>query len=308
MEVRRLSVPGPLGKGAVNCYLLPGDPVTLVDTGPASGFAELRDAVRAEGMEVTDIEQILITHPHSDHFGAAHRLEAEVAAHPDAADIVEDYPAHREASEEFFSDYFVRNGMPEDVASGLIRANLPDPDCSVTVDRRVKDGDALAVPGGEIEVVEAPGHARGNLVFAADDRAFTGDTVLAKITPNPTLQLPEEGERPPASLVRYLDTLRELVDRDPGEGHGGHGPHITDVADRAGEIIAHHAERKERILEMLDRPRTAYDLMMSLFEGLPRDEYYFGMSEIIGHLRLLEEEARVERRSGDLLRYARQDS
>ena len=38
-DVHRIAVPTPFQIGAVNVYLLEGDPLTLVDTGPNSGTA-----------------------------------------------------------------------------------------------------------------------------------------------------------------------------------------------------------------------------------------------------------------------------
>ena len=72
--------------GRVNAYLIEDSPLTLVDSGPNSAKAldELEQALHARGHAVEDIELLVITHQHMDHFGLAsilaRRSGAEVAA------------------------------------------------------------------------------------------------------------------------------------------------------------------------------------------------------------------------------------
>ena len=72
--------------GRVNAYLIEDSPLTLVDSGPNSAKAldELEQALAARGLRVEDIELLVISHQHMDHFGLAsilaRRSGAEVAA------------------------------------------------------------------------------------------------------------------------------------------------------------------------------------------------------------------------------------
>ena len=74
----RIRVPTPFAVGRVNCYVLHGDGLTLVDPGPASEDARevLAEGLAEEGYEVADVDQVLVTHPHMDHFGDAAALAA----------------------------------------------------------------------------------------------------------------------------------------------------------------------------------------------------------------------------------------
>src|SRR4051795_11992042 len=83
----RIPVPLP-HMGSVNTWLLRGDPLTLVDTGPRedealsaleAGLA--RAAVRAEG-----IEPALAPHPHGDHTGLATTIAGRSGARIGAFD------------------------------------------------------------------------------------------------------------------------------------------------------------------------------------------------------------------------------
>src|SRR5205823_3406322 len=67
----------PLGASrTVNAVLVEGDPLTLVDTGVRTpeSLAALERALAARGRRIEELDQIVITHPHHDHFGAAAAL------------------------------------------------------------------------------------------------------------------------------------------------------------------------------------------------------------------------------------------
>ena len=61
----------PFAVGRVNVYLIEDEPLTLVDTGPNSGtsLTALEAALAVHGRRVEDLERIVITHQHMDHFG-----------------------------------------------------------------------------------------------------------------------------------------------------------------------------------------------------------------------------------------------
>ena len=126
---------------------------------------------------------------------------------------------------------------------------------------------------------------------------FTGDHVMMDISPNPLLTLePGTTDERTRSLPAYLDSLERIAEVSPTVGCAGHRERIPDVQHRAKEIVAHHHERKENIAEMIadEDTATAYQLMQEMFPDLPVTETFPGMSEIIGHLDLLEDEGRVE--------------
>lgn len=312
-DVHRIELPTPFGVGTVNCYVLRGESVTVIDPGPAG--EDTAEALAAGldrlGYAPADVDRVLITHEHMDHFGGARRLGtdsgARVLAHRDAVEVVSDPTGHFEREQAFFAPFLVANGVPEETAT--VVTDLPEPYTEfqqpVTVDRELEDGDVMHLgPDTRLDVVHTPGHAPGQvcLVAAAEGVAFTGDHVLTHITPNPLLTLaPGEDEVRTRSLPDYMDSLETVLSIDADVGYGGHREVIQDLHGRVRETIAHHQDRKDRIAGMLeDRgPATAYDLMRELFPNLPTTETFAGMSEVIGHLDLLEDEGRAERVEAD---------
>src|SRR5215217_2880202 len=95
-----VAIPLPLADiGSVNAWLLPGDPVTLIDAGPRDdgALAALEAGLRREGLRVEDIELLLATHHHLDHVGLAATIQrrsgASVAVLRGTADYAAGYSA-----------------------------------------------------------------------------------------------------------------------------------------------------------------------------------------------------------------------
>lgn len=307
-DVHRLQISTPFHVGRVNCYVFTRDKLTLLDPGPATeeAYEELSAGLQDLGFAISDVDQILISHPHMDHFGLANRLVEEsgsvAVAHGDATEPLADPVGHFEREQAFFRPFLELMGVPEQFAESAIR--LPeayvDYQYPLTVNRELTDGDTVDVGVGEdLKVVHTPGHAPGSVCFVSesDGIAFTGDHVLSHITPNPLLTLvPGTDDERTRSLPAYVDSLQTIRAVDASVGCGGHGERMPDLDGRVQEILDHHQERKENIADILATvgPVSPYDVMQEMFPDLPATEVFSGISEVLGHLDLLEDEDRVD--------------
>lgn len=311
----RLEIPTPFEVGRVNCYAFTGENLTLVDPGPATedAYSVLSAQLADRGYHLTDVDRILITHPHMDHFGMADRIateaDARVIAHADAGPRLADPEAFFDREQAFFRPFLLSMGLPERVVDTVV--GLPEPyrrfQDPVDLDRGLVEGETVDV-GVDLETVSTPGHAPASLCFVVSDKdvVFTGDHVLSEISPNPLLTLePRTTDERTRSLPDYIDSLRKLRSADAKVGYGGHRGRINDLQSRIREIDDHHQQRKERIAGILEEQgtTTAYRLMQELFPDLPATEMFPGMSEVIGHLDLLEDEDRVDITERDDVKY-----
>src|SRR5206468_1307112 len=77
------------------------EPVTLIDSGLASGGREVEHAIAGAGRSVTDVSSVIVTHSHGDHIGGAlwlqeasgcrvflHRSEVELNTGPRRNDVM----------------------------------------------------------------------------------------------------------------------------------------------------------------------------------------------------------------------------
>jgi glyoxylase-like metal-dependent hydrolase (beta-lactamase superfamily II) len=312
----RFSIPTPFQIGPVNAYIAGR---TLVDPGPGSeeAWAALLDGLEARELEPADVEQVLVTHPHPDHFGLASRLReagARVVASPKTAEIISDFESRLDYEQSYFAEFFERHGMARTTAETV--TDLPEsflrvaPD--VETDVELEDGDTVEVTGTTVTGEAVEGHAPGetNYTYETDAgesdadtttgerHAIVGDHVLADITPNPLLQPPEEedGERPRV-LPAFNRSLADLRDREFDRLLPGHREEIPNPSERIDEILAAHEERTENVKAIVEGgPTTAVEVMDQLFDDLPVTEYFPAMSEAIGHLDVLEARDEVEPR------------
>lgn len=314
---RRVSLPTPFQVGPVNAYLAGR---TIVDPGPDSqaAWSKLLTALEARSLTPADIEQVLITHPHPDHFGLAHRFSdegARVVASEAATPILEDFPARLNYEQSYFVDFFERCGIASDTAETV--TELPTAflnyASSVPIDQSVGKGDGVTVDDRPITIETVEGHAIGEVLFefeaAGERQAIVGDNVLAEITPNPFLQPPPElGGVRPRVLPGYNESLEELATAGYDRFLPGHRDDIEAPTERIEQIRTEHEQRTGAVADLLDGPTTPVDVMEGLFGDLAVTEQFSGMSEAVGHLDVLEERNRVEREeSGGVIVYRSAD-
>jgi hydroxyacylglutathione hydrolase len=126
-----------------NCTLIwekAGKRGTVVD--PGGDLARIEDALAQIGMAV---EQIVLTHGHIDHAGAATTL-AERLSVP----IIGPHVA----------DKFLLDGLPEQAQ----RLGL-EPARAVSPTRWLVEGDRVEIAGVPFDVLHCPGHSPGSVVF-----------------------------------------------------------------------------------------------------------------------------------------------
>lgn len=294
--VLHAALPTPFAVGPVNCYLLPSAPVTIVDPGMVMPESlALVDALLATaGLSVGDIDQVVVTHAHPDHFGAAARLAREGDARI-LAGAAERRKLCMEADRlASYAAVLADLGLPDEARDlfpalmasigGLVEAATPD-----LIDT-LADGDRLSAGGGQWMVQVTPGHAAGHASLFDGSTLISGDHLLPRISPNPFLEI-TEGDAPARrrSLVEYLDSLDRFCALDPEVVLPGHGEPFTDVPEWARRIRAHHEHRSDGIrLVLAAYPgATAYELTRLVFPQLDGFEIMLGISEIAGHLDVL---------------------
>ena len=309
----QVPLPTPFPVGPVNCYVLPAEPVTVVDPGMLwSDSTEL--VVRAlsdSGRTLSEVDQVLITHGHPDHFSAAGWLadEADATVVCGRAEVPKVCQSIDRAS---MLDVVGRLGIPSDMGDtfrafyeGVQRLSHPvDP-------RRLRlldDGDSLLAGGRSWQVHVTPGHSVGHVsLFEPAERVLlSGDHLLACITPNPVLEPdPDSPDGRRRSLVEYLLSLDRFVRLDPLLVLPGHGPRFRDVPTLTEAMRRHHDSRADEILGVIRRlgDATPFELSGELFPHIKDFSIMLGVSEVVGHLDLLEQDGRLLRHDGDPDRY-----
>jgi len=321
VTVHALPIPTPFAVGRVNCYLVEDDPLTLVDTGPNSGtsLTALEAALGEHGRRVEDLERIVITHQHIDHFGLvailAERSGAEVCALDRLAPWLARFGSAMEADDAFAEAIMLRHGIPEDVVTVLrtVTRQFRAWGAAASVTTRLADGDTLAFADRAWGVHHRPGHSPSDTVFH-DERSgelVGGDHLIKHISSNPLIALPLEGgvsdpAQRPKALVAYLDSLRATRAMELKVVLPGHGDPVEDHRALIDERLRMHERRARKLHGLVaERPRTAHELAQELWGNVAVTQAYLTLSEVLGHVDLLLDDGRVvEHDDAGVIRFA----
>lgn len=307
--IHRLAIPTPFQVGRVNAYLIEDSPLTLIDSGPNSGKAldELEQALRARGRAIEDIELLIVTHQHIDHFGLAsilaRRSGAQVAALDRLAPYLGDYRAQAELDDRYAQEIMLRHGIPADVVTALraVSASFRAWGAAVEVTRPLRDGEELRLRDRTLRVLHRPGHSPSDTVFVDEIRGImlAADHLIAHISSNPLLARPL-GARPdftgprPRALLDYIDSLTQTRAMDLSLVLSGHGEPISDHAALIDERFRMHRRRAERIHGLIaSTPRSAHEIALELWGNVAVTQAFLTISEVLGHVDLLVREGRA---------------
>lgn len=238
---------GPLRYVYTYALALPGGGVLLLDAGPAGdeAMAALEAGLATAGHDLGQVEGILFTHGHMDHYGLGDRVReasgAWTAMH-EAETIELDVRAYRDfgaSLEGTLREFGVSDAEREAVADVWTRMfgdtrGYPHPDRAVT------DGQRFELAGGTMVAVLTPGHSPGHLCFVheAEGVVFTGDHVLSLTTPNIGISPGSSG----SPLADYLTSLERVLPFGEMLALPGHEDPVG-LGVRVDELLQHHEDR-----------------------------------------------------------------
>lgn len=217
--------PSPMTLEGTNTYIISAEGASeavIVDPGPQGHHDHLHAVLNAVGGR--SVTEILVTHRHRDHTGAAKEFSARTGA------PVRGYDAD--------------HCLP---VQGTV---LP-----------LMDGEEIQVAGVSLQVLHTPGHTSDSVCFwipqaqveaATEPGAMlTGDTILGEGT---TML-----DHPDGTLSDYMESLRLLG----GFGGVGmcpaHGPEREDLSVMAGRYLKHREERLAQTRELIAEHRARTD-------------------------------------------------
>jgi glyoxylase-like metal-dependent hydrolase (beta-lactamase superfamily II) len=227
IDLRHEDVPRALGS-----FLLAGDEPVLVDCGPTSCIEPLEAGLAENGLELTDLRHVLLTHVHLDHAGAAGTL---VRRHPELQVHVGEVgaphvldPSHLERSaRRVFGDRLDR-------LWGEL-APVPAQNLEIVRDRAVG-----------LEAFPTPGHAVHHVTYLAPDGScFAGDVAGVRISP--AIRVFPAAPPPDIDLESWRVSLDEIEKRHPARLCLPHFGVFDDVYQHLASMREEVARWSERV-------------------------------------------------------------
>ena len=155
-----------------------GERVVLVETGPHSCYGALRAGVKRAGFAMGDVSDVLLTHIHFDHAGAAWAVArdapgATVHVHPAGARHLVDPERLYGSATRIYGEAAMAMLWGE--MHGIDEARV----------RTWKHGEGDSVGGLDVTAYHTPGHAKHHIAWRVGEAAFYGDAGGVRIGGGP---------------------------------------------------------------------------------------------------------------------------
>jgi len=308
-----LSMPLPFALDHINLWLAEDhDGWTIIDTG--IGNAETR-TLWEKILGSKTVKRVIVTHYHPDHAGNAAWLCQRYGVELWMTQG-EYLTAHavRTSSAGYTTDavlsVFRKNGLDQQRASGMggrtnrYAALVPDFPLSY---RRIIEGDEIAIGSHKWRAMIGHGHAPEHLSLYSNslNTLIAGDMLLSTISTNVSVwSIDPEGDPLRLfldSIARYRELPADMLVL-PSHGKPFRGAH-----ERVEQLERHHRERLGELVQSLQNPKSAAELLSVLFRRpLDPHQTFFAMGEAIAHLHYLYYAGRAKRAQGEdgIMRYA----
>ena len=219
-----------------NWYLIEEEGrLTVVDAGVPTSWWSLKRALGKLGLDLSDIEAVVLTHAHFDHIGFAERARKELGV---AVWVHEnDVPLTRKpllyGRERAVLSYVATQPRALPIVASFVRTRAYWPPPVARVTRYGNEG-TLPVPGSP-RIIFTPGHTLGHCALHLPERdAVIAGDALVMLDPYTAKRGPRivaraataDSERASASLKPLAETGARVV-------LTGHGEPYTDGVERA---------------------------------------------------------------------------
>ncbi|TCZ73185.1 MBL fold metallo-hydrolase [Paenibacillus albiflavus] len=307
-DLIQVRVPLPFPLRWVNAYVLKGkNGFTVIDPGLHTKDSEeaWEKAFQELGIKYDQVEQVVLTHYHPDHYGMAGWFQERAGGAPvllseTGIRLTSLMWGAEQPMTRLLCESFAQHGLPTELRDEMTNhmrefVDHVSPQPAMTA---IAAGELVRLGDRLYEAIETPGHAAGHLCFYNREarEILCGDHVLPQISPNVSY-MPDVDEDP---LRAYLSSLAAVQQLSVDAAYPGHREPFAKFGERAAELIVHHHERLSVMVEHLRHPMTAYELCRTVFGfRLTTHQLRFALAETIAHLVYLEGEGRIKRSERD---------
>lgn len=301
--VHRFEIPTPFPVGNINCYLIEGSPLTLIDTGPrtSKSLAAIQKELQTMSYDFSEIEQILLTHSHVDHAGLVahfvrerlhvHGKSTTVWIHQSDAEALVNYEGYIRHYMGAIAKLVIMSGVPQNDALSLSQEGrmelFKSIGESVPIAHTFCDGASFETGIGTLVAVWVPGHSPGSTCFACEEKQvlFSGDHILGDISSNPSISF-DNFKR--IGMMTYFESLDRLSSRNYYVALPGHREPISDIKTRITTLRTEYANKLIIAAASLTSiPQSIYEISKVVYGDYETSSLILALAESYDLLRIL---------------------
>ena len=261
-------------KEFITIYILIDDKITLIETGPACSHNNLVEGITKAGVGLSDIDYIVPTHIHLDHFGGGGHImnvceNASAVVHPNAVYHVSNIDKWWSGSLDFLGEVAELYGKPLSIPESRIIS--------------AENNFELDLGKTKLKSLHTAGHAPHHITWINGKSAFVGDSL--------GLWYPKIGRAFPVTPGYYrhdlaLQSINLMSELDLEELYYTHfGPRPSEGAfeQTISEFQAWMTIVEEGIEKNLG-PKEVLDILFLTQEGLKLTDIKHGIHQRNTHL------------------------
>jgi len=291
----------------VNTYLFKLPIPTLIDCGENSdeSWRSLNEQLKQQGLSITDIERIIITHAHVDHIGMAQRVVEASGCKVWVSPLVYPWVTQLEEMKK------LRLGMIEKTFSAFIQGDeafqnmwdsvrslfsstdsfwLPIDTNSI---EEFELEDNLEIGGRQWQIVHVPGHCANQTCFydGANKELISADMIL-NITPTPVIEY--DANRPDhrsRGLSELLESYKKIAALEIDQVYPGHYNEMGNPKQLIEFQKNRIDQRVEQTLGFIKDGSTQFSRLLG--QLYPNRLSMPAANMLIGYLDLLEDQGEI---------------
>ncbi|MCM3121583.1 MBL fold metallo-hydrolase [Mesobacillus sp. MER 48] len=282
-----------------------------MDTGNPGkkSFYQLKALLKEHKLAFSDFDHMIVTHMHTDHSGGVSLIQEEaglpVYVHELAEPVITGGETEFNRLNDFFNDFIRQCG-----ANPSVHQHTRKYKEEIWRDvHYISEGEEVYIGGKPYKVLHVPGHSQTDILLVNEQKGitFVGDHIIPELAVNAFIEPPPPGKKErPSPLIQYRESLRRSRDLQLGKCYSGHGKPFTGHIELIGKRLDQQDARCQQIHRLLkERDKNVYEICQEIYPHLKGPIVFLGLSQIQGHLDLMEARDEVMKEKRNSIFYYR---
>ena len=301
----RIELPTSYGMQTVNAYLFVQPEPVLIDCGEDTdaSWEALTRSLAEQGLRVSDLSKVIITHAHIDHMGMIGRIGANSDAEIWVSDLVYEWAVNLEEMarvrvEAIDQVLLQLVGDPEAPLRQMflsIFKNFGKAWTTVSPNRVKTFGlqEPLSFGGKSWQTLYTPGHSNTQSSFYHPGSGqYLSSDMLLRITPTPVIESdPETPEKRKPALPQMLESYQRVAKLPISQVFPGHYEPFVEAHVMIEKQVGRIHQRKEQAFQLIQEGNHHFLVLLDNMYGKRLNLAAVPM--MLGYLDLLEAEERI---------------